>query len=1733
MDPSWAARSHTAREAKILLSTPSKGDAIYATLDDTAVEASVGEADLETDLAADLDNDADLCGDGSPHAEGLTHTGPFLSTQCMDAHEPLSTQDQKDALHPRISESTLSPAYESMLQKYPSHAHRSPSLEQTYGKTNMQSHDNSNESANAVVESEDPSLSEQTRSIVQRLANTSQWEQVPLIQGFIQHPMLSHSVRDKASKPQGLASLISVQTSGLTPWRRSNAYLFADRIELYRCELGSGGLLRGVWLLCDYNLVTHSTSESPTHPFCITLHPTGCHCEDRTSSFQKKRKSAYLPDLRESNQDQAAEPQQNGKDANTLVSQGREIPHRHLEPQANASQWLQFLERILSLQGIQPSPLHPAEITHVIRKEMSKDQPSSLRPLEHAIYQHQPLHNPVIDAAIELQLPKDLLAALDADQHQYSQSQSHSSGQSQAYSQATSCMLSFQDSDYLPDGEPQEQPFSAVDSPPDSISVSAPCPLLSSPYIRPSRSCSIESDANMTSDKPHLTGFLRILRDSLWHPVVTHATSCGLRLSSYHLPWSHVRSCTFAPKDTCGIIPQYDAAEYAILLLTVWNRDKDQDGCPEMQASHHSSTQNLDPSGISSRGSGTQQQPESHHQGDQPTDELNERKDSTEQARQQLPYSAYPILASINEATNWLDIIRWYAPRDWNAEYQELVEWLRTVQWHDRPSQHAYEASQKLQIFRWEFEKSCLQITQKILAGSLSPILPPIQGDCYGCPSATPKKFFRHHNIVCEAQCLGKGCSEDSRFARKQLGDEYRSIHTLEECIRQNWRELCTFQDGDEHQYIPKQGVFPQLTLIIEYAGAKLFFLADPGISNPWSSVVYDSSGNGEDPYATNLIFHEYLRRMNRRLNLLGRLENGRWLYGPCCSRGYRCADDRHYIFNTVYLLPQQEQKVICEYVTEPGTLISHIPRFRPEFVRFYPEPIASIPCENRFVDEKLEENFNHDVLQRATLYLLNERINYLVDGLTQELKWPITTVMHLLGINIRYLGRVLQIANSRQDRVSRYWSTRIASEMTRRALKRECRRLWQQQELYSQEALKQSAFNLFARFLGPDGVSFWSCLACKAFPFFSDVPLVPMEDFIRLVNIDEVFEGLLSDLGIQLKSQSVFSQVMTSHKDIETIVVVFKTTSFPTLEQGLSAMELNRPGVAQYSSRCHEQRSVALQEAFSCFNQVLRQSGMYPECLMMLGICHRFNNGVSNGKYEFEACITASGYLPEAIVQMLEVHTDTSIRSALTYSMGALIRGYDTGHKIEERVSHHIQRISRSSLSTALVSQIIHDLPRTYPSRTAAVMEFSKTKTNFLDFFFYPTNLLSSSQVEEETILRLMSCLSHFLSSKHIFPAVVSRIDRDPLAVLVVGALARAVRVLCDYGVMHPDVKALFVQRLIQDTAVVEHMARLLQGPVDYGPLSASIPLAALHMITEYHATYACLLCLDEPQSLGELENVIVESLCRSLFRSSSYVQSQLILSGMSRLLQQGRCVDILVSHPELVSLAISFAFHPIFVVSNSGWRFLQLCTGSTIGLNLFVQDNVYIALACRRFGIRILQDCEHVGYLRMVSKQMAQEMEESLALEAQTFLRFLVHLSRPRGSPQEEELLKPFRHQVICQLGDMKIPSILIQIGSQLARPTLYSLVTLLLYGYQKILPMSDYFSSVTLQQFIILGKERGYQGIDQLLEILMSFDEDTTSSTLEDFEQSLIITERVVSRTDATTNAHHDQGDASLSS
>lgn len=281
---------------------------------------------------------------------------------------------------------------------------------------------------------------------------------------------------------------------------------------------------------------------------------------------------------------------------------------------------------------------------------------------------------------------------------------------------------------------------------------------------------------------------------------------------------------------------------------------------------------------------------------------------------------------------------------------------------------------------------------------------------------------------------------------------------------------------------------------LIDYRGYRLVCVSILPISSNPSTLRYGSKDAGVNVVASDSVLNRRMKEAAEKLNLKGHMAGtGKcrcFLYGPADIEGHLSfKDKRYYVLDFARVFPPTAEKDVKQ------TFLYRL--FCPEFVRNYHIPL-SLDGFSRFGDPENELDHNQEV-KEATDHLLNTTIAAFSQWLDQQqalnelssevlvgnhagkidIENQLTELLHMEGINCRYLGRVCNLVACKE--VKKMIIHEMLSRVVKNNLRARMREISEQQSnenVLRQNSYRKCVLDFLNLLLGQDQLeaveSFW-----------------------------------------------------------------------------------------------------------------------------------------------------------------------------------------------------------------------------------------------------------------------------------------------------------------------------------------------------------------------------------------------------------------------------------------------------------------------------------------------------------------------------------------------------------------------------------------------------------------------------------------------------------------------------------
>eukprot|EP00002_Diphylleia_rotans_P022998 TRINITY_DN4519_c2_g1_i1.p1 TRINITY_DN4519_c2_g1~~TRINITY_DN4519_c2_g1_i1.p1 ORF type:complete len:1669 (+),score=264.80 TRINITY_DN4519_c2_g1_i1:16-5022(+) len=950
------------------------------------------------------------------------------------------------------------------------------------------------------------------------------------------------------------------------------------------------------------------------------------------------------------------------------------------------------------------------------------------------------------------------------------------------------------------------------------------------------------------------------------------------------------------------------------------------------------------------------------------------------------------ILVPKADSIAWMAAFVFHSNRDWNWEFQELREKLYEQQTNSSSLKEIQQTLRSLQSLVSQFEIKCAQISVRYLQQNISWNLnycPPIR---HPLGIGT---IHRQNGILFKVSRPDSSKYPDEMTAKLHLANEFRANAVLEHHMRSTWRHESVLETQGDLQYQSKVGIFCPLTLTIDQSGFRFLFTADSGVFDEKSEVVYNSSVSDGNLSSQDIAIHR-LRFLFQNNNTLGSLSSGRWLFGGTGLKLIRSRDERFYLLEPQNILPRIDIVILNhnfgDSVFHPEN--SDFILFRPEFIKLFPESLFS--PNNPETGASSRDSETHIITtatQRATYYLLNEHMIRFLRLLPQEPQWYISVYMHAFGINLRFMGRLLQMIMSIPSLSSSIWPKMLVCEMFCRSMKEEGRRILREGSKLPEVEQRMACFSFLSSILGQEHSSRWLSRIRIKFPFCPELYKVSDQEINTNLDVNFVFPYLTTKLGIKLRKEAIDSHLFESPEDIHLIGRRVKWTSFPWTEKIDLVLANLQQGFGNYSFEHDGMRQEMLKGVCNYVEKIMSWGIISPKLMVDLGVCRLKLKEPKLAKASFTDALIASPMDPVAMMHLMEIYASTNSTLSLIYGMGSMISIDKSDEVVFQRTTMKMRKILGAPLFLTLVSSTFANLSKDQDHSADLVFELSQLKDCFSDMLLFPF-----TEPYPPWFLRQLRFYEKYLiavaDSRYVLPTLVQMASQSPYAVMVLGAIFRALNYLapleCKYDTIHQRMMNVILQN--KDAGCFALRCAYSRGPYEDDQVLSSY---TTQLIFRYYSLYVAAFYLDNKEFLTVEQSRFCRVYAHTILHSPSIYHTEAMLLGLWNSAKHGGLELILAQQPDMINVLTTLIFQSKISICVLSWLSLEQIASDPLALNFFVQDNTNISYICRRYARFIIQELELLPITIRKSSWGTELVVATMQSKAVRLISFLVNLT------------------------------------------------------------------------------------------------------------------------------------------
>eukprot|EP00002_Diphylleia_rotans_P008529 TRINITY_DN183_c1_g1_i2.p1 TRINITY_DN183_c1_g1~~TRINITY_DN183_c1_g1_i2.p1 ORF type:complete len:1416 (+),score=293.65 TRINITY_DN183_c1_g1_i2:133-4380(+) len=975
----------------------------------------------------------------------------------------------------------------------------------------------------------------------------------------------------------------------------------------------------------------------------------------------------------------------------------------------------------------------------------------------------------------------------------------------------------------------------------------------------------------------------------------------------------------------------------------------------------------------------------------------------------ELSFISIPILVPRKKTRGWLDALLWYSNRDWNWEYQELRDLLRTSDMGENPEEAAFNYSKLLSNLVDDFELQAMHVVRTVVTELSLPDdekrIISLAKDIYG------REIYQFNNILFKLSVDGISLLDGHDWSGKMTANEFRAGCALEYSLRKTWKDFSVDTEEGVIVYNSRQGLFFSLSCVLDYCGYRVLAIADPGFTKESDNLIYGPSKritSKRDP-----IFMEMIKRVSSEMNLSGQCIRGQWFHSSSNIEGYKCSDGRYYVTSTTRLMPPQSpEHKITHHVKSPR--ISNLCwQLRPEFIKRF---LLSSSSDALTPGQENTSPSVNAIVGRATLHLINHEIPMLARLLHLYQQYGIPVLMHLRGINIRFLGLLAQQIMIHQDGGSKEtFLSSVLTEMVRRALKQEARSIMRQVSPPTFQALSGRIFEFFSTHIQKeDVVSVWVNLVRAKFEFNDQHPMIEEEHFLKYVDRSALFHGLGDDLGIILSDDSRTNTMLKEARDVKGFQATRSRSPYETYEKAMATVDLALPD-SDSGFLPPETRDLLLRVSSECFLASLKSVGLYVDGFNMIGLCLNNLGEHKEAESSFQTALFLRPFQPEPLVNLADLSVSRSTYLASIYALGAMIKALDYGTHVESMSLRVLQQCSsgypilRSAIDSAAKKlgddQVLADIDAELQQ-----IDFGNTD-----------QLLQQSVIAQLATLgkphKPLDAIRSLLRSKCVLKSLVSACCSSPLAVVILGKISTIFSALRDTVLGSGEDWQVLGSAFLANKEAVDAVFKLVSegsGPT-YG---REYDMSSIDSILQYYGLQLINRLFDTEEGRSLIVTKGISVLLGVIHHHDNIVLAKAALSEICMVGDATFIQRVIENYPTVADDVFVLVDSVDNELSHMAWMFLRnLLKNPTLAAQLTSNTGSFIRRLLD-FVCRLTADCEQISLLKEASMIMNSKVRVSLANSIKHFLEFSRQLF---GSGKAEP--NSWRAKVVREAFDQKL--------------------------------------------------------------------------------------------------------------
>jgi len=379
---------------------------------------------------------------------------------------------------------------------------------------------------------------------------------------------------------------------------------------------------------------------------------------------------------------------------------------------------------------------------------------------------------------------------------------------------------------------------------------------------------------------------------------------------------------------------------------------------------------------------------------------------------------------------------------------------------------------------------------------------------------------------------------------------------------------------------------FPMMA-VIDYKGYRLVAMSVLPVNK--QTIKYGSNDSGVTIHADIPEINQKMEFVAKQLNLKGhmtglRRDAKKMIYGPGDIEAHLGTDGRHYVLDFGRVFPPEDPS----YRNDPNKRSVFYNLLRPEFVKSYPKPL----CSDAFTswnsdDDPNERALNNAEVSEATFVLYNEiipqfatelgsnattvqRVARLLGSKTlaiEDAKWMLdlvgTQALHQRGMSLRHLGEIRY--HTTEPNMRKLLLSVCVGRVIKDQLRQTMREKMKKAQVPSDEPFRRAIVKCLNTLLGrtKQGIQFWeellpNKLEIKYPRCFSEDEVDALSsrslDLCTSVDLRVALTLMMEVAGIKLKNTAV-REMLSNIEDFKIVVADIKSLDSKTKHRSMIYM--------------------------------------------------------------------------------------------------------------------------------------------------------------------------------------------------------------------------------------------------------------------------------------------------------------------------------------------------------------------------------------------------------------------------------------------------------------------------------------------------------------------------------------------------------------------------------------------------